>query len=113
MGRADHDRSPIQEQTNELARQKPPWKQTVSRKKAQQVNTIILLVLFTLVEKEMIRVWVAIQLQRGKLQPLRHSTLKVWRMKQKQEAPFDIGKPSRKQGQKHNDCCAVFKITIY
>lgn len=39
MGRADHDRSPIQEQTNELARQKPPWKQTVSRKRpASQYN---------------------------------------------------------------------------
>lgn len=39
MGRADHDRSPIQGQTNEPARQKPPWKQTVSGKgPASQYN---------------------------------------------------------------------------
>lgn len=48
-----------------------------SAEKAQQVNTIILLVLFTLLVKEITGLWVAIQLQGGKLQLLRHSTLKV------------------------------------
>lgn len=48
-----------------------------SAEKAQQANTIILLVLFTLLVKEMTRLWVATQLQGGKLQLLRHSTLKV------------------------------------
>lgn len=86
-----------------------------SAEKAQQVNTIILLVLFTRLVKEMTRLWVAIQLQGGKLQLLRHSTLKVgeWNKNKRLLCKRNWQTFEEKKRQKHNDCCGVFKITIH
>lgn len=87
MGRADHDRSPIQERTNELARQKPPWKQTVSRKgPASQYNHSI--GSFYPGSKVNDQGWGCNSIIERQTTTVKTFHCKSWRMNEKQEAPL-------------------------
>lgn len=101
MGRADHDRSPIQERTNELARQKPPWKQTVSRKgpASQYSNSIGLFSSGSKVNDQ--------GLDYNSIRDKQTTTVEMfysesWRMNEKQEAPLQ-NKLTNLRENKHKD----------